>query len=50
MNSNRTTIIFSIMVIILASGFYYYLFEQTQTYRTLEENKNWVHDADTNRN
>lgn len=49
MNSNRSTIIFSLVVIILASAFYYYLFEQTRTYRTLEENKDWVH-ANTNRN
>lgn len=50
MNSNKATIIFSSIVIILATAFYYYLFEQTRTYRTLEENKHWVHDANTNRN
>ena len=50
MNSNRPTIIFSFTVIILAAAFYYYLFNQTQTYRTLEENKNWVHYVNSNRN
>lgn len=50
MNANRLPIIFSIIVVILGTALYYYLFTQTQTHRTLEENKTWVHDANSNRN
>ena len=50
MDFNRLVIIISLVVVILATAFYYHMFEKTRTYRTLEENKDWVHHANTNRN